>query len=968
MLKQTRFTAFYSYKGGVGRSLALANLAYLMAREGRKVLIIDMDLEAPGQQSTDLFHESLKVSPSPPKGVMGLLADYTAYREQLSKPKVGENPTATPFAWQLDSYMIRSSIFDRRLAELQQARPDEEGNARTLAAESQRGSLWLMPATGKSGEELFLYQKELADWNWDRFYDEDAGAAFLDTLKYQIRHAGFDEVLIDSRTGFSDVFYTTTLLLADTVVCVSGLNRQNVQGTAQAIRTIIDPNNASLYGEKRIILIGSPLPLSMNDSVIAARNYEIREDWPGFPEWQVYLHYDRELALRERVLLLDSEAPHASINPYVQDMVKLFQVIDQVPQGDDIERFSGPQRRNPFPAIRVEYWNEAEVVNHFVDPGNNIQVALEQFMPTVVFGSRGTGKTMLARWFDYETVAFKIEQEGKCPGPQNTKQIGLWFRLDIDLLNAFNCDEKGPRGEYDLLFGQFLDLLLIRKALKALDRLGGLSAWLGEERLAPLLSREMGVKIESRATNYTELEQQIEQRLWEIRAWINNPTTQLCPFIVQSNVLLKLLVEQLQQNREFQTGGHYFAVFIDEYENFHRFQQRIVNTRLKQVKESDRVTYKLLARNDGIHTYATLAKGQPIEPTHDLRHYNLDEGISFDEFYNHIRKVVGRHLEASPYFKRRGYTDPEQLFSELSADEEVQALIAKRGVEPLHVWISKHHPSTIAVPLLAGFATERSPLRQAVMAVLVNQGKRVEEVIKAFRQETTTSKDWYHNYHMGALYWLYSLYAKEKRYAGFRQIVGIAGNNTRVALDLCYAIVERWLAEGGSSQGLPISADIQNEAIHTQSEVYFRKLVETGEDVGQIYRFVQRLGRVFEIIHKGPLQSEPEINHFKIKDEVGPEVSEILKRCRREAVLRWLPGNKQKSLADEQRDAWQLHPRYTPHFNISWRRKKGLDISGRDLQLLFFGEEEEWTSFVAGIDKRYRAIRRKDPRQVGLYE
>ena len=39
---------FYSYKGGVGRSMALANVAALLARWGQRVLVIDWDLEAPG--------------------------------------------------------------------------------------------------------------------------------------------------------------------------------------------------------------------------------------------------------------------------------------------------------------------------------------------------------------------------------------------------------------------------------------------------------------------------------------------------------------------------------------------------------------------------------------------------------------------------------------------------------------------------------------------------------------------------------------------------------------------------------------------------------------------------------------------------------------------------------------------------------------------------------------------------------
>ena len=43
-----RIITFYSYKGGTGRSMALANIAWLMASAGRQVLVIDWDLEAPG--------------------------------------------------------------------------------------------------------------------------------------------------------------------------------------------------------------------------------------------------------------------------------------------------------------------------------------------------------------------------------------------------------------------------------------------------------------------------------------------------------------------------------------------------------------------------------------------------------------------------------------------------------------------------------------------------------------------------------------------------------------------------------------------------------------------------------------------------------------------------------------------------------------------------------------------------------
>ena len=66
---------FYSYKGGVGRSMAMAGVAYLLARRGLKVLAIDFDLEAPGLER--YFFESepaARVREHP--GLMDLIQTY----------------------------------------------------------------------------------------------------------------------------------------------------------------------------------------------------------------------------------------------------------------------------------------------------------------------------------------------------------------------------------------------------------------------------------------------------------------------------------------------------------------------------------------------------------------------------------------------------------------------------------------------------------------------------------------------------------------------------------------------------------------------------------------------------------------------------------------------------------------------------------------------------------------------------
>jgi MinD-like ATPase involved in chromosome partitioning or flagellar assembly len=39
---------FYSFKGGVGRSMAMANVGQILADLGYRVILCDWDVEAPG--------------------------------------------------------------------------------------------------------------------------------------------------------------------------------------------------------------------------------------------------------------------------------------------------------------------------------------------------------------------------------------------------------------------------------------------------------------------------------------------------------------------------------------------------------------------------------------------------------------------------------------------------------------------------------------------------------------------------------------------------------------------------------------------------------------------------------------------------------------------------------------------------------------------------------------------------------
>jgi len=102
------------------------------------------------------------------------------------------------------------------------------------------------------------YQSLLAKLNWKEFYAHHQGFYFVENLKgaIQVLYQP-DYVLVDSRTGLTDISGICTLQLPDLVVLLFGLNEQNLIGTAQIYRTITQNSHGRSI---QTLLVASPVP------------------------------------------------------------------------------------------------------------------------------------------------------------------------------------------------------------------------------------------------------------------------------------------------------------------------------------------------------------------------------------------------------------------------------------------------------------------------------------------------------------------------------------------------------------------------------------------------------------------------------------------------------------------------------------------------------------------------------------
>ena len=107
---------FYSYKGGVGRTFALASIGAALAKWGYKVLCIDWDLEAPGLH----FYFEPLVTSQQHSGLVELVEAYIAgepckwqdFVATVPLPNQGEVLSFMPAGFLNESYIRRMQCLE----------------------------------------------------------------------------------------------------------------------------------------------------------------------------------------------------------------------------------------------------------------------------------------------------------------------------------------------------------------------------------------------------------------------------------------------------------------------------------------------------------------------------------------------------------------------------------------------------------------------------------------------------------------------------------------------------------------------------------------------------------------------------------------------------------------------------------------------------------------------------------------
>ena len=266
-------TTFYSFKGGVGRTMALVNAAVTLALRGRRVLVVDFDIEAPGLDTFDVLR--------PREEVPGVIDFVTRYLES------GQAPNAADFIGECP------------------------------AIGEQGGGLWIMP----SGRNE-TYAANFNQVDWGALYDRHDGYLLLEDLKEQWNQIlEPDYVLIDSRTGHTDTSGICTRQLPDSVVVFFFPNEQNLRGLTEVVGDIRAEAEEPRTKSIDLHFVMSNVPDLYDEDRILESKIKAFQDRLDFRRKPMVVHRYDSLSLLNQVVF-SKDRPRSRLANEYRDIVR----------------------------------------------------------------------------------------------------------------------------------------------------------------------------------------------------------------------------------------------------------------------------------------------------------------------------------------------------------------------------------------------------------------------------------------------------------------------------------------------------------------------------------------------------------------------------------------------------------------------------------------------------------------------
>lgn len=624
---------------------------------------------------------------------------------------------------------------------------------------------------------------------------------------------------------------------------------------------------------------------------------------------------------------------------------------------------------NPFSNNRAEYMKE--LWKYYVP---NSHISFESLQPMIVEGGRGTGKTTLFLCNCWREKSSKDKSFGGNGVTNLVKEgfIGLYYKADPSFLSAIDNDYLSEKREG--IFNTYFSLEIVKELIGFLRRADKCGLLDREE--VRMISQQFYLSvwgINEDINSIRDIQVNCDKALDAIEDVLNSGIQDdyIYPRWTVAGTIIKEVISCLRECENF--SDIVVKVYVDEYESFSEWQQKIINTLVK--KTDCHIVYNIGVKPKGIKTYETIASNEFLQKTHDYSYFCLDAIIA-EGYEDMLREICKKRLDL---FRMENFSsdnsisdDIEDYLGRYSTDSELKRFDTK--LKPsfygkLHSLIKEETDSNIICEDLCDNA-EPFYARLHLCIMLRNEKYKpsIEDLWQGYmdRRNGVNSKsariykEWEHNAKNGIIFLLAKDYHLQKWYYGFDYMVALSSGIVRLFLELCEQIFSIALLNGFEWENASmVSPELQTRAAYYVSRKQIMELETLARYGKQMKIFTLSLGALFRDLHRNDnlTLGEPEPNHFSISTvgEMEEKISDGLDFAIRSSVLQELPQTKEKEVIHTKDVDYHLNKIYAPYFEISCLRKRKIDLKSETISALLSNNEDIAVKAVSMFLRNYWA-------------
>lgn len=622
---------------------------------------------------------------------------------------------------------------------------------------------------------------------------------------------------------------------------------------------------------------------------------------------------------------------HQNYDNGLHNLLKFLKEEQKEDAGELLAKVENIESKNPFRRVRAEHFRKDYHLLGlaFAEPEKEKYEILQEFKPVIIFGGRGSGKTMILKSLLPDVVSSRLNvgtfKDAKEKGANffsvyfrlkkgslliydfhpivqmGFMQTGIGKNYDLykklmDKLKVNDVDDEpiltaGINAAWAITLNE-LNLKILKTTIQTLQRLQ-IKQFLQidrntEESIVTSLKEKLDASIDIRS--FEDLEQFASKQLRLIEKYVQslalplaNPVANWC----QTGIEFLDEVCEVLANKVPDLADTNFFMLFDEFENLRAFQQTIIN---EWIKTASNFTVKVTSKFKGMYTNMTQEAGQPLQAGQDYYSFTLDYDLLDDKklkiYQNLLEDITKKILTIEKY----AITDVRKLLAESTQqelpqetiDDEIKAIRIANGLE-------------FSSERLAEY---RNKLEMAAIFRLLRKKQKVE-----------------------------GRKGKKKMYDGFDTYTFLSSGIIRIYLNLVGMALYKAEDDGiNVKSGSAIPPEHQAWAAYVVSQAWLEKIpVNLSEHGEAMYQFIVDIGEIFrERLLYHP--SEPETLTISIKDpyvfENDPLLDTLFCHSVRESILyerAETSSMKSKGGSREVAKEYGLNRIYAPILEISHR-------------------------------------------------